>query len=220
MTKALLDIYRRLGRHFGPSGWWPGETPFEIAIGAILTQNTAWTNVEKAIANLKRAKLLNPRKILVCPDEELEAALRPSGYFRVKAKRVRGFCTYLVESHGGSMARMAKQPLEILRPRLLHVHGIGPETADDILLYACHKPVFVVDTYTRRILGRHGLVGPTVDYETLRAVFESNLKPDAEMYKDYHGLLVLTGNKYCRPTPRCEECPLRPLLVDGRPCGG
>jgi endonuclease-3 related protein len=103
---------------------------------------------------------------------------------------------------------------------LLQVHGIGPETADDILLYACHKPVFVVDTYTRRILSRHGLVGPAVDYETLRAVFEWNLKPDAEMYKDYHGLLVLTGNKYCRPTPRCEECPLRPLLVDGRPCGG
>lgn len=217
VKRTLHGIYRKLEAHFGPSGWWPADTPFEVAIGAILTQNTAWTNVEKAIANLKRAKLLNPKRILASPDEVLEEALRPSGYFRVKARRVRGFCAYLVERHGGSIARMAKQPLETLRPELLAVHGIGPETADDILLYACEKPVFVVDAYTRRIMSRHGHVSPTIGYEDLRALFESRLKPDAELFKNYHGLIVLTGNRYCRATPRCEECPLRPLLKGGQP---
>ena len=217
MKRALLDIYRRLEAHFGPTGWWPGDTPFEIAVGAILTQNTAWVNVEKAIANLKREKLLNPRRILACPDGALEKALRPSGYFRVKARRVRGFCEYLVEHHGGSMARMAKQPFETLRPQLLDVHGVGPETADDILLYACHKPVFVVDTYTRRILSRHGHVAHVIGYEELRAIFERHLEADDALFKEYHGLIVLTGNRYCRATPRCDECPLRPLLKRGQP---
>lgn len=212
-----MEMYRRMRAHFGPSGWWPAETPFEIAIGAILTQNTAWTNVEKAIANLKRAKLLHPKRILECSDDVLEEALRPSGYFRVKARRVRGFCAYLVERHRGSMTRLAAAPLETLRPELLAVHGIGPETADDILLYACHKPVFVVDAYTRRIMSRHGLVPPTIGYEDLRAFFELHLKRDDELFKEYHGMIVLTGNRYCRPTPRCEECPLRPMLKDGQP---
>lgn len=217
MKRALRSIFRRLEAHFGPTGWWPGDTPFEIAIGAILTQNTAWSNVEKAIANLKRERLLHIQRIVAAPDDVLEAALRPSGYFRVKAKRVRGFCHYLLDNYGGSMARMAKQPLESLRPELLAVHGIGPETADDILLYACHKPVFVVDTYTRRILSRHGLVAPTIGYEALRAVFEANLPADDVLFKEYHGLIVLTGNRYCRATPRCEECPLRPMLKPGQP---
>lgn len=217
MRRALLEIYRRLEAHFGPTGWWPGDTPFEIAIGAILTQNTAWSNVEKAIENLKRGKLLSPRRILACPDDTLEEALRPSGYFRVKARRVRGFCAYLVERHGGSMARMAKQPLETLRPQLLQVHGIGPETADDVLLYACHKAVFVVDTYTRRILSRHGHVRSAIGYEDLRAVFERHLDADDTLFKEYHGLIVLTGNRYCRATPRCDDCPLCPLLKPGQP---
>ncbi|MCL4219371.1 MAG: endonuclease III domain-containing protein [Candidatus Hydrogenedentes bacterium] len=221
VRKMLKDVFKRMERHYGPTGWWPGETPFEIAIGAILTQNTAWANVEKAIANLKSAKLLGPRKILGCPDDMLHSALRPSGYFRVKAIRVRAFCQYLVERHRGSMARMAATPLAQLREELLAISGIGPETADDILLYACEKPVFVVDAYTRRILSRHGVVDPEIGYEDLRALFESHLPKDVALFKEYHGLLVYVGKDYCRKRPRCEQCPLKPLLKDGQPlhCG-
>lgn len=198
--------------HFGPTHWWPGDTPFEIAVGAILTQNTAWTNVEKAIANLKRERLLSPRAIVDCGDDALYAALRPSGYFRQKAERLRLFSQHLLNRYGGSMARMAKRPLDELRPELLALKGIGPETADDILLYACDKPVFVVDAYTRRILSRHGHVPETIGYEAMRHTFESRLAPDVAQWKEYHGLIVYTGKDHCRATPRCEDCPLRPLL--------
>lgn len=204
-------------RHSGPSGWWPGDSEFEVAVGAILTQNTAWSNVEKAIANLKKAKLMRPKRIVECETSRLEEALHPSGYFRVKAKRLRAFCEFLVTRHQGSMKRLAKIPLAELRPTLLSVHGIGPETADDILLYACHKPVFVVDTYTRRILSRHGLTDSTIGYEALRAIFESHLEPQVETFKEYHGLLVLTGNQFCRRRPRCDQCPLGPTLKKGQP---
>lgn len=214
---ALQAYYRDLRRHFGPSGWWPGDSPFEIAVGAVLTQNTAWTNVEKAIANLKAARLLSPKAILDAPLDELQAAVRPSGYFRVKAGRLRSFCRYLVDTYNGSMARMARVPLERLRPELLGVHGIGPETADDILLYACHKPVFVVDAYTRRILVRHGLVPRTIAYEPLRHHFESNLPADVELFKDYHAQIVYTGKHYCRTKPNCMECPLKNHLPEGGP---
>lgn len=203
--------------HFGPAHWWPGESPFEIAVGAVLTQNTAWANVERAIANLKHARLLHPKALLQCDDTVLEEALHPSGYFRVKTKRLKNFCAYLVDGYGGSMARMAKRPLDSLRDELLAIHGIGPETADDILLYACDKPVFVVDAYTRRILGRHGLIDPTIGYEALRAIFESRLEPDVARFKDYHGLIVWTGKDHCRPKPRCDSCPLAPTLKKGRP---
>lgn len=206
-----------MAAHYGPTHWWPGDTPFEIAVGAILTQNTAWTNVEKAITNLKRGRLLTPRAMLECPTEQLEAALRPSGYFRIKTKRVRSFCAYLVERYGGSVARMARQPLDTLRRELLGVDGIGPETADDILLYACEKPVFVVDAYTRRILSRHGLVEPAIGYEPLREVFEKNVAPDVATYKEYHGLIVWTGKDFCRKSPKCEGCPLQPALKKGQP---
>ena len=209
---ALIDIYERLSRHYGPTDWWPGDTPFEIAVGAILTQNTNWKNVERAIANLKRERLLGPKKILACEDAVLEAALRPSGYFRVKARRLRNFCRYLVERYRGSMKRLATQPLDVLRAELLAVNGIGPETADDILLYACDKPVFVVDAYTRRIFSRHGLCAPDIAYEPLRALFERNLEPDLHLYKEYHGLIVFVGKDFCRRTPKCAECPLGVLL--------
>lgn len=211
-TRRLLDIYRRLADHYGPTHWWPGDSPFEIAVGAILTQNTAWGNVEKAIENLKRLRLLSARKILASADATLETALTPSGYFRVKARRLRSFCAYLVERHGASMKRMARQPLQTLRPELLDVYGIGPETADDILLYACEKPVFVVDAYTRRILSRHGLVPPDIAYEPLRAFFERRLDSDAHMFKEYHGLLVWAGKDFCRKIPRCAGCPLQAVL--------
>ena len=209
--------------HFGPTGWWPGDSAFEVSVGAILTQSTAWVNVEKAIANLKGGRLLSPRAILDSPVEALELALKPSGYFRVKTRRLRSFCEYLVERHEGSLKRMARRPLAELRPELLAVHGIGPETADDILLYACGHPVFVVDTYTRRILSRHGLVPQDIAYEPLRALFETHLERDVEMFKEYHGLIVLTGSRYCKATPNCAECPLRgtlkpsqPILVPGK----
>lgn len=217
MKHALKVIYDRMAAHHGPTHWWPGDTPFEIAVGAVLTQNTAWTNVEKAIANLKRERLLTPRAILTCPTAVLERALTPSGYFRVKTKRLRSFCDYLVQQYGGQMARMARQPLESLRPELLGVDGIGPETADDILLYACGKVVFVVDAYTRRIFSRHGLVAPDVSYEDLRAFFERHVEPDLHTYKEYHGLIVWTGKDFCRREPKCGECPLAPILRKGQP---
>lgn len=217
VRRALLEMYERMAAHYGPTHWWPGETAFEIAVGAVLTQNTAWTNVERAIANLKRMRLLSPRKIVESPDEALHAALKPSGYFRVKTKRVRSFCRYLLDRHRGSMRRMADQPLAELREELLAVDGIGPETADDILLYACGKIVFVVDAYTRRILSRHGLVAPHATYEYLQALFERHLEPDLHIFKEYHGLLVWTAKDFCRKRPHCNGCPLAPMLKKGRP---
>lgn len=217
MKAVLEEIYARLSAHFGRTGWWPGDTPFEIAIGAILTQNTAWSNVEKAISNLRKARLMSPRRILDCPLDVLEQAIYPTGYFRVKALRLRVFCQYLMDHYRGSMKRMALRPLEELRPELLEVPGIGPETADDILLYACNKPVFVVDAYTQRILHRHGVIRAPMKYEALRALFESNLTPDTDVYGEFHGLIVYVGNQYCRRVPRCEECPLRPMLKPGQP---
>ncbi|MFA6244451.1 MAG: endonuclease III domain-containing protein [Candidatus Hydrogenedentales bacterium] len=217
MKRALSDIYRLLADRYGPTHWWPGDSPFEIAVGAVLTQNTAWTNVERAIANLKRERLLTPRAILECVDERLHEALRPSGYFRVKTIRLRSFCRYLTDRYGGSMARLAKQPLESLREELLSVDGIGPETADDILLYACEKPIFVVDAYTRRILSRHGLAPAKGNYHDLQRLFHDNVAADVRTYGEYHGLIVFTGKDYCRRAPKCENCPLRPLLKKGQP---
>ena len=215
--RTLDDYYDRMFQHFGTTGWWPAGSEFEVAIGAILTQNTVWSNVEKAIVNLKAAKLMRPKRIVECEPSRLETALRPSGYFRVKAKRLRAFCEYLNARHRGSMKRLAKLPLPELRNELLALHGIGPETADDIILYACHKLVFVVDTYTRRILSRHGLVDPAIGYDDLRALFETRLDPQVDTFKEYHGLLVWTGNRFCRRTPRCGECPLGPTLKKGQP---
>lgn len=217
-TRRTLEAYfRRMARHYGPTGWWPGESPFEVAVGAILTQNTAWRNVEQAIANLKRAGLLDPHAILACEPDVLEQALRPSGYFRVKAQRLRSFCRHLADTYSGSMERLAQQPLHELRPELLSIHGIGPETADDILLYACGYPVFVVDAYTRRIFARHGLVPEDIGYEELRAAFESRLPADVPMFKEYHGLIVYVGKDFCRGKPNCAACPLGPTLPKNRP---
>ena len=206
-----------MARHHGTTHWWPGDTPYEICLGAILTQNTAWTNVEKAIANLKHEKLLTPKRLLAADTDTLEAALRPSGYFRQKAIRVRLFTQHLVDHYGASVARMAKRPLEELRPELLSLKGIGPETADDILLYACDKPVFVVDTYTRRIFSRHGLVPENIKYEDLQAFVEKNLAAKVAYFKEYHGLIVWTGKDFCKTTPNCAGCPLEPLLRRGQP---
>lgn len=214
---TLRDYYARMSAHYGRTRWWPGDSAFEVAIGAILTQNTAWSNVEKAIVKLKQAHLLSPRAILDADLPALEAALRPSGYFRQKAKRVQLFCAHLIEHYGGSVARMAKRPLAELRPELLALHGIGPETADDILLYACEHPVFVVDAYTRRIFSRHGLVAPHIGYEALRAYFEDHLAHEVPTFKEYHGVIVWTAKDFCRTRPKCEGCPLQTLLPHDGP---
>ena len=215
--RTLGRYYRLLAKCFGRTDWWPADTPFEIAVGAILTQNTAWENVEKAIANLKRANLLSPRVILAADTAALHDALRPSGYFRVKTKRLRSFCDFLVNRYGASIKRMARVPVETLRPQLLDVHGIGHETADDIQLYVCGKPVFVVDAYTRRIFSRHGLVPQNIAYGPLREFFENALGPDVDAFKEYHALIVYTGKEYCRTIPRCDQCPLRVTLRSGQP---
>jgi endonuclease III related protein len=218
INATLATSFDHMAKHHGTTHWWPGDTPFEVCIGAILTQNTAWKNVEKAIKNLKREKLLSPKKILAASTSDLEAALRPSGYYRQKTQRVRLFSQHLADHYGGSVARMAKRPLEELRPELLALKGIGPETADDILLYACEKPVFVVDTYTRRIFSRHGLVPGDIKYEDLRVFFEGNLEKDVAYFKEFHGLIVWTGKDFCKTSPNCEGCPLARMLRRGEPC--
>ena len=211
----LLEYYEAMERHYGPTHWWPGDTPFEIAIGAILTQNTAWTNVERAIVNLKRAKLLRAKRMAECPAATLEEAIRPSGYFRQKTRYLHTFARHVHTQYGGSMARMSRRPADALRAELLGLRGIGPETADDILLYACGKPVFVVDAYTRRIFSRHGLVPESIGYEALRAWFEERLPPTLHLYREYHGLIVWTGKDFCRKQPACASCPLQSRLPGG-----
>jgi len=194
--------------------WWPAKTPFEVIIGAILTQNTAWANVERAIANLRREHLLTPRALERVPLQRLSKLVRPSGYFRQKAKKVKAFVHFLRRSFGGSLARMFRRPTAELRERLLGVSGIGPETADSILLYAGNHLVFVVDAYTKRILLRHGLIGEKASYEEVRQVLESSLPRDPKLYNEYHALLVNVGKNWCRPqAPRCSECPLGPYLL-------
>lgn len=216
-VNAFRRFYDALAVHFGPTDWWPGETPFEIAVGAILTQNTAWTNVERAIANLKAANALDPGALLALTDDAVHELVRPAGFFRVKATRLKHFCRHLVDRYGGDMARLAARPMPDLREELLSLHGIGPETADDILLYACKKPVFVVDAYTRRIFSRHGLCRPDIGYDALQELFEAHLPRDVHVYSEYHGLIVFAGKEFCRRRPRCEGCPLGPLLEAGQP---
>lgn len=202
--KPLLRIYRTLLRAHGPQQWWPGDTPFEIMVGAVLTQNTAWTNVEKAIANLKAADALTPQAIVAAHPRTLARWLKPSGYFNVKARRLRAFCRWLIAS--GGVAVLAQWDTARLRSALLDVHGVGPETADDILLYAFARPVFVIDAYTRRIFARLGLISGDEDYEALRALFETTLATDVALYNEYHALIVVQGKDTCRPKPRCGEC--------------
>jgi len=209
VRRRLLGIYRHLYRRLGPQGWWPGRTRFEIIVGAILTQNTNWANVEKAIGNLRRAGLLDPVRMSALPARRLGPFVRPAGTFAVKARRLRNFLAFLRARYGGSLRRLFREAPARLRTALLDVSGIGPETADSILLYAGRMPVFVVDAYTRRILSRHRLIAPDAPYDEVQALFMTHLPPDAPLYNEYHALLVAVGKKYCRTTPRCEDCPLR-----------
>ncbi|WP_309474768.1 endonuclease III domain-containing protein [Dissulfurirhabdus thermomarina] len=210
---ARLDrFYHQLYRHFGPQGWWPGQTPLEICVGAILTQNTNWRNVERAIAALAARGLITSVEALErVPEPELAELIRPAGYFNVKARRLKDFLRFVREGFGGDLGAMLAEALETIRPRLLAVRGIGPETADSILLYAGSHATFVVDAYTRRILGRHG-IAPGAGYETVRELFMSHLPRDAALYNEYHALLVALGKHRCRPRqPRCGGCPLEGL---------
>ncbi len=204
----LMAIYDKLYSFYGPQHWWPGDTPFEVAVGAILTQNTNWSNVEKAIGNLKEHKMLDARVIHQMPIDQLASIIRPSGYYNIKAQRLRAFIDYLVGSYGGSMARMKKGGTEKLRNELLAVNGIGQETADSILLYPLGKPVFVIDAYTKRVLLRHGLMDMNASYEECRQLFHVELDEDVRLFNEYHALLVMVGKEYCRPMQRCAGCPL------------
>lgn len=214
----LLRYYDAMSSALGPMHWWPAETPFEVIVGAILTQSTAWANVERAIANLRKARLLTPSAMLRVRTSQLATLVRPSGYFRQKAKKLNAFLRFLQTRYGGSLRRMFQTPTLQLREELLSVHGIGPETADSILLYAGNHPVFVVDAYTHRILGRHGLTDGEPEYETVRAFIESSIPREPRLFNEFHALIVNTGKNWCRKSaPRCETCPLRSLLPANSP---
>jgi endonuclease-3 related protein len=205
----VRQYYRALHSALGPRHWWPARTRFEVIVGAILTQNTTWTNVERAIALLRSEQLLDARAIARVPLRRLERLVRPSGYFRQKAKKLKAFVAFLDAEFGGSLDRMFRRPTAELREKLLAVHGIGPETADSILLYAGQHPVFVIDAYTRRVLDRHDLLEAGAGYDDAQALFHRHLPRQAPLFNQYHALLVETGKRWCRPREaRCQECPL------------
>lgn len=206
----LLAIFRSLESRFGEQQWWPAETPFEVIIGAILTQNTAWTNVEKAIANLKAANVLAPAALCRLSPTEREVLIRPAGFFRQKAARLQHVTTILVEHYGGDVEQFCAGPLDEARNRLLALPGIGPETADSILLYAAHRPSFVVDAYTRRIFARLGMFDGSERYDAIRARFMGELPAEAPLFNEYHALIVTLAKVHCRKRqPACSTCPLR-----------
>lgn len=212
-SKTLQKFYKKLLKTFGPQDWWPGDGPFEVMVGAVLTQNTNWGNVEKAINNLKRAGKLSAEGIHNMERDQLAGLIRPSGYFNIKAKRLKNLIKWFIDSHDGDTRKMFSQDLQSLREELLSVNGIGPETADSILLYAGNLPSFVVDAYTYRVLVRHQLMFEDSSYDDIKAFFEENLPEDARQYNEYHALLVAVGKTYCRPRePSCGECPLKEFL--------
>jgi endonuclease III related protein len=213
----LDEYYNSLLTAFGPQHWWPGQTQFEVIVGAILTQNTSWTNVARAIENLRGADLLSPAAIERVPPSRLEGLIRPSGYFRQKARKLKAFCAFLHAEYRGSLKRMFETPTIVLREKLLGVFGIGPETADSILLYAGEHPVFVVDTYTKRMLARHGWTHEEAKYEDVRWMVERQFPGDARRFNEFHALIVNAGKNFCRTRePLCGECPLGRYLEEGR----
>ena len=207
----LRRVYERLLRHFGPAGWWPGETPFEVCLGAILVQNTSWKNVERALLGLRRRGLLSYERLARLPPSRLAPLVRSSGYFRVKARRVRAFVDFLGAEYGGRVEAMRGDEPGRLREKLLRVVGIGRETADSIILYAAGHPVFVVDAYTRRVFARLGWIEGQEPYDEVQKLFMERLPPDAALYNDFHAQIVSLGKDVCRPVPRCGECPLDDL---------
>src|SRR5258706_4741346 len=206
----LMRLYRRMYRQRGCLRWWPADTPVEISVGAILTQNTAWTNVEKAIRRLKAARALSVGALNRMPHRKLARLIKSAGYFNVKARRLKNFTSFVGRRYGGSLKKMFRQNnIASLRAELLAVNGVGPETAHSILLYAAAKPVFVIDAYTKRILARHGVLSMDKSYDEFQARFTDRLPRDPALYNQYHAMFVRLGNRYCRSTPRCGECPLR-----------
>lgn len=209
MKDRLLSIYQSLFEHFGPQKWWPGETAFEVCVGAILTQNTSWQNVKKAIDNLKAADALSPQVMSQMDENSLANLIRPAGYYNIKARRLKSFLHFLMSEFGGDLDTMFAHPLGELRGGLLSIKGIGPETADSILLYGGNLPTFVVDAYTMRALLRHGLIFEDATYEDVRSMFMDNLPLDVGLYNEFHALWVALGKNYCRKTkPLCDTCPL------------
>jgi endonuclease III related protein len=213
----LDEYYNSLFTAFGPQHWWPGKTQFEVIVGAILTQNASWTNVERAISRLREAGLLSPRALGTFPLRRLEGLIRSSGYFRQKARKLKAFCEFLRTEYGDSLKRMFETPTIVLREKLLGVFGIGPETADSILLYAGDHPVFVVDAYTQRMLLRHGWTDENAKYDDIRWMFEREFAGDVKRFNEFHALIVNTGKNFCRThDPLCQQCPLGRYLEEGR----
>lgn len=215
--EILLEIFDRLHRTFGPMHWWPAEETFEVMVGAILTQNTSWKNVEKVISRLKGRGLLAIHRLHVLDEGLLAEEIRSCGYFRVKAKRLKHLVEFIMVHYKGDIREMFSEELHTLRPKLLQVHGVGPETADSILLYAGQKPIFVIDAYTKRILLRHGLASEGAKYNDLQQLFMENLPRDVDLYNEYHALLVQTAKRFCQKVPRCEDCPLYGLASPSLP---
>jgi len=221
----LREVYQRLRDRFGHQGWWPGESPFEICLGAILVQNTRWTNVERALAGMKQRQLLDPARLRDLPQCDLEELLRPAGTFRIKAARVRHFLEVLWTNHSGSLEHLFSGPIEIVRRRVLAIPGIGPETADCLLLYAGGQLSFVIDAYTRRVLERHGWAHPKVRYEALQHACAVELSMDEaaermDLWQDFHAQMTVLGQRFCRASaPACQGCPLEPLLPEGNRSG-
>jgi len=210
----LLAVYKKLLNHYGSRDWWPAETPFEVIIGAILTQNTNWNNVEKAITNLRRAEALTLDTILQLDRKTLEQLIRPSGFFRQKAERLQLFCLHIKERHNSSLDHLFDQKLNTVRDELLSLKGIGPETADSILLYAGQFPSFVVDAYTNRLFQRLGLFTGKEKYNEARILFMDNLPREISLYNEYHALIVLHCKEFCRKTPRCQGCPCADICLE------
>jgi len=209
MKKILMRIYQTLYQAYGPRHWWPGETSFEVMVGAILTQNTSWRNVEKAIQKLKGKGVLNPEGIHHLKRSELARLIKSSGYYRIKTDRLKSFIDFLFEEYDGNIKKMGRERLGELREKLLGVKGIGPETADSILLYGLKKPIFVVDAYTRRILSRHGIISEKASYEEVQKVFMDYLPRDEKLFNEYHAFFVYLGKTVCKKIPRCDRCPIQ-----------
>ena len=212
LSDKLNQIYKLLLKAYGPQKWWPAESSLEVMVGAVLTQNTNWQGVERAIANLKRVNLLDPHKLKAIPTEELSRLIKPAGYFNLKARRLKNLIGMVAEAYGGDLDAMGQMETAQLRQELLSVNGVGPETADSILLYAFHRPIFVVDTYTYRVTSRHGLIEEEANYQALQDLFMEHLPLDLDMFNEYHALLVRVGKLHCKRKARCEGCPLEPLL--------
>lgn len=215
-TRYLMDIYERLLGRYGPQHWWPAQTRFEIIIGAILTQSIAWSNVEKAIANLKTAQVLDPDVLHTLSVDELAQLIRPAGYYNAKARKIKALVSHLHEYYQHDLDALFAEELDTLRNELLSIYGIGPETADSIILYAAGKAIFVVDAYTRRLLSRLGLVSNKVNYSDLQATFEDNLPHRTLLFQEYHALIVQHAQTTCRKRPLCTACPLLPICELGQ----